>query len=217
MKKLITELSYFGAAEQAAENTVPAKEEAGDASAGTDGGQAETAEAPEAAMGQAAGETGEPEQAGQTAAPKKTDDREAHYLSVMRAARFAARVKAANAAAERWRNEARELQKVYPSFSLEESLRNDSCFTSLLRAGLPVKRAYEAANLEKIVGTAMRYAAESARRRTAQAVRSGTGRVRENPVIDRAGAVTKKDVGSMTEREIIAILKQVSEGKRVTF
>ena len=222
MKKLITKLDHFGAesdsAEQAAENAVSAREETGGAAtAGPDGRQAETAEAPEAAAASTAGETGAQEQTGQTTAPEEADDQAANYRSVMRAARFAARVKAANAVAQRWQSEARELQKLYPSFSLEESLRDDRCFASLLRAGLPVKRAYEAANLEKIMAAAMRYAAEGARRRTAEAIRSETGRVRENPVIDRAGAVTKKDVGSMTEREIIAILKQVSDGKRVTF
>jgi hypothetical protein len=36
-------------------------------------------------------------------------------------------------------------------------------------------------------------------------------------VLDRAASVTKKDVGSLTEREIMKILRQVGNGEKVTF
>ena len=86
-------------------------------------------------------------------------------------------------------------------------MRSDKGFVSLLKAGVSVRLAFEAANLEKIIGAAMRYAAGNA----------GGGRVRENPVLDRAASVRKKDVGSLTDREIMKILKQVSNGEKITF
>ena len=96
-------------------------------------------------------------------------------------------------------------------------MRSDRGFASLLRAGVPVRLAYEAANLEKIVGAAMRYAAEAAGQRTVQSIRAGTGRVRENPVLDRAASVLKKDVNALSEKDILRIIRQVGNGERVTF
>ena len=146
--------------------------------------------------------------AAQTAAEKATAEAKAA---------LAARLKAAQAAADRWEQEAEELKQIYPFFSLEDAMRTDKGFVSLIRAGVPVRLAFEAANLEKILGAAMRYAAGAAGKRLAQSLRAGAGRVRENPVLDRAASVRKKDVGSLTEREILTILKQVGNGERVTF
>lgn len=146
--------------------------------------------------------------------PEKKDD---GFESVMRKAALAARLKAAQSAADRWEQEAEELKQIYPFFSLEDAMRTDKGFVSLIRAGVPVRLAFEAANLEKILGAAMRYAAGAAGKRLAQSLRAGAGRVRENSVLDRAASVRKKDVGSLTEREILTILKQVGNGERVTF
>ena len=136
---------------------------------------------------------------------------------VLRKAALSARFQAARATALRWEKEAEAVKEIYPGFSLEKALQEDKGFSALLRAGVPVRRAFEAANLEKIVGAAMRYAADAAGRRTVQSIRAGTRRVRENPVLDRAASVTKKDVGSLTEREIMKILRQVGNGEKVTF
>ena len=142
---------------------------------------------------------------------------EAEQRDIMRKAAAIARFNAAQAVVQRWEEEAEDLKHTYPAFSLEQSLRSDKGFASLLRAGVPVKLAYEAANLEKIVGAAMRYAAETAGKRTVQSIRAGTGRVRENPVLDRAASVLKKDVNALSEKDILRILRQVGNGERVTF
>ena len=172
---------------------------AGAAPAKTDGH--ETADAPEEQPGERKGQT-----------PAEADFRE-----VLAKAALAARIKSARATADRWEKEAEDLKQIYPFFSLEQSMRSDRGFVSLLRAGVPVKLAFEAANLKKILGAAMRYAAGTAGKRTVQSILAGGSRVRENPVLDRAASVRKKDVGSLTDREIMKILKQVSNGEKVTF
>ena len=223
--KTIIELNYFaqgaeGAsfAESRAGTDGEARGKADAVAAAADGGKtagqgapqehggAETTRRPAAAAAQ-------PERAAQ----EEQESDEALAERARMAARFVARVKAANAVAERWQREAQELQALYPSFSLEEAMRSDRGFVTLLRAGLPMRKAYEAAHLEAIMGAAMRYAADTARRRAAQAIQTGAGRVRENPVLDRAGSINKKDVGSLTDKDILSILRQVSNGKRVTF
>ena len=83
--------------------------------------------------------------------PEMTEEEQ---RDIMRKAAAIARFNAAQAVVQRWEEEAEDLKQTYPAFSLEQSLRSDKGFASLLRAGVPVKLAYEAANLEKIVGAA---------------------------------------------------------------
>ena len=200
MKRLLTALDTFGAAE-------------GGAQEGTQAAQ-ETAAEPVAKAADNSGVASTKENGG---LPERAGDEETTAKRVMAAARLAARAKVAAAAAGRWEREAEALKGIYPSFSLEEALRTDETFTALLRAGLPVRTAYEAAHLEEIIGSAMRYAAGAAGRRAAHALREGAGRVRENPVLGRAGTPSKRDVNSLTEKDIFAILRQVGNGKKITF
>ena len=136
---------------------------------------------------------------------------------LLRKAALAARMKAAETTARRWEREAEALKEIYPDFSLEQALRGDEGFAALLKAGAPVRLAYEAAHLETILGTAMRYAAREAGRRMARSMAADANRIREMPVLDRAASMTKKDVASLTEKEIMKILRQVSDGKKVVF
>lgn len=193
-----------GTGAQATETTGAGK------NAGGDGGKASTADGPQAEKPEQSAKQPEP------AEPSEKSD-EAYFREALSKAALAARIKAAEAAAARWEKEAEDLKQIYPFFSLEQSMRSDRGFVSLLKAGVSVRLAFEAANLEKILGAAMRYAAGTAGKRTVQSILAGASRVRENPVLDRAASVRKKDVGSLTDREIMKILQQVSNGERVTF
>ncbi|MBQ7637732.1 MAG: hypothetical protein IJS90_02375 [Clostridia bacterium] len=116
-----------------------------------------------------------------------------------------------------WVKSGEELKEVYPGFDLKNELKNNGDFCELLKAGVSVRRAYEAANLEKILGSALRYAALTAGKKTAQSVLSQTGRVQENSVLDRASSLSRKDVNSLTKNDILKILDEVSRGATIKF
>ena len=115
-----------------------------------------------------------------------------------------------------WEKEAEEMKDTYPSFDLGKELKNGD-FRALLGAGVPLRRAYEAVNLEKILGAAMRYAAVNAGRKAAENLAKQTMRPQENGVLDRASSVKRTDVGSLTEKDIIRILGEVSRGAKISF
>ena len=203
-------------------------------SAGTDGQETKrpapdgkTAEKPSAGTENggakdAAGSVGEnaAERAGQTAGAEDKPAGEENLPDgdeLLRKAALAARNRAAARTARLWEREADALKATYPGFSLEKALREDEGFTALLKAGAPVRLAYQAAHLEEILGAAMRYAAKEAGRRMARAMAADAARVRETPVLDRATGVTKKDVASMTEQVILKILRKVGNGEKVVF
>ena len=148
--------------------------------------------------------------AGQPETEKSGDD-------ILRLAQLAARKKAAEQTVGRWEKEAEELKEIYPAFSLEGEMTGNEKFSSLIRAGLPVRLAFEAANLEQIMSSAMKYAAENAGLKTAQSIQAGAGRVQENPVLDRAASVRRRDVSSLTEKDIMKIITEVSKGAKITF
>lgn len=212
MEQSVLTLRFFGEGDGAAAETGGTETE----TQAPPGGESPEENAGQKAAAEKPSRPEEPEQpeeaAAETAGPADPSPEE-----VLRKAALSARFQAAQATALRWEQEAEAVKEIYPGFSLEKALREDKGFSALLRAGVPVRLAFEAANLEKIVGAAMRYAAEAAGRRTIQSIRAGTRRVRENPALDRAASVTKKDVGSLTEREILKILRQVGNGEKVTF
>ena len=216
MERSVLTLRFFGEGGAESDGGAPAETgktagtQAKPEAAGQEDAKPETASAQKDAAEEP--EQPETETPAETAGPEAPSPEE-----VLRKAALSARFQAAQATARRWEQEAEAVKEIYPGFSLEKALREDKGFSALLRAGVPVRLAFEAANLEKIVGAAMRYAAEAAGRRTIQSIRAGTRRVRENPALDRAASVTKKDVGSLTEREILKILRQVGNGEKVTF
>ena len=116
-----------------------------------------------------------------------------------------------------WEESAEELRRIYPGFDLKRELRENGEFARLMQAGVSVRRAYEAANLEKILGAALQYAARTAGKKTADSLRSQAVRVQENSVLDRASSLGHKDVNSLTKQDIMKILDEVSRGAKIKF
>ena len=127
---------------------------------------------------------------------------------------IAARVSGVRA---RWQAQEAQLREIYPAFSLEKSLKEDADFRRLLGAGVSMARAYEAVHLPEIVENAAKAAALGAAKAVGANVLASSSRARENAVLDRAAAVMKKDVGALSEREILGILEQVKRGETVRF
>lgn len=211
---------------QGTKQSAPDGKKAEKPSAGTETGGAKAAEKPTAATGNgegAAGDVAGKDAEGTGGQAAGAEDKTAGETNLpdggelLRKAAAALRLKAAARTARLWEEEAAALQEIYPGFSLEKALRGDRGFTALLKAGAPVRLAYEAAHLEEIMAAAMRHAAREAGRRMARTVAADAARPRENPVLDRATGMTKKDVSSLTEKEILKILRQVGNGEKVVF
>ena len=116
-----------------------------------------------------------------------------------------------------WEREAEEVKSLYPGFDLKAELQKNGDFAALLQAGVGVRRAFEAANLETILREALRYAAVTAGKKTADSVMRQAGRVQENSVLDRASSLAHRDVNSLTGPDILKILDAVSRGATIKF
>lgn len=145
-------------------------------------------------------------------ANKTSDIRE----DIIKAAHVAAKAKSAQALANYLNEESEKLREIYPSFDLSGEIGSNPDFLKLLESGVSLRRAFEAVNLEKIMGSALKYAVMKAGKNTADAIQSQS-RVSENSVVSRASSVKHTDVNQLTEKEIHKILSQVSKGAKISF
>ena len=110
----------------------------------------------------------------------------------------------------------KELRRLYPSFDLKRELSSSPEMRRLISAGVPLRRAYEAVNLEAVTGEIVKAAVLRAKLETAESIRLNS-RVQENSLSDRAASQKHTDVNNLTEAEIRKIITDVGNGARVTF
>lgn len=118
----------------------------------------------------------------------------------------------AQARCARWSAQQEEVRKLYPSFNLSAELR-DPAFRGLLRSGVDVRAAYEVTHRDEILSGAMRYAAESVRRKLAGGLASS--RPMENGMRAQGAALTRQDITQMTRQEREAIRRRVAGGEKI--
>ena len=103
-----------------------------------------------------------------------------------------------------WLREQENVQRDYPGFSLEEALK-DPDFARLVRAGVSMRRAYEAVHLPEILYDAMRRAAREGESRAAEMIRQrGKRPAGKRVVAHRRRPGEKKRGGTDAQREAVA-------------
>lgn len=141
-------------------------------------------------------------------------------LDILRAVRDALEEREKNIRIESiiksWENQAQELKSTYPEFDLSTQVQNPE-FALLLKAGLPLRKAFEAANLENIISAAVRYATVLAGQKAVEGLMKTKERPRENGVLDRASSIRHTDVHSLSQQDIMRILGEVSRGAKISF
>lgn len=100
--------------------------------------------------------------------------------------------------------EAEEAAGYYPNFNLKAELEGEE-FLVLLRAGLPIRRAYEAVHFEELVMDALRIGAASGKPQ----------RPAENGLSGQATAATPGSMAHSTRQQREDIRSRVSRGETV--
>lgn len=115
-----------------------------------------------------------------------------------------------------WQEEGQALQHQYPGFVLEQEL-NDPAFAGMLRAGVPLRTAYEARHLEELLGGAMQYAADKATAAAELRAAARAQRPAENGLTPRSSSVMQPDVNALTLAQREQIERRVAKGERIRF
>lgn len=110
---------------------------------------------------------------------------------------------------DRWNAEEAELKKTYPDFNFREELAQNPEFAEALRAGLPMRFAYQGAHgdelLAKVAGSVAQQAALSA----AQSIAANSRRPSETGIAGGAAAPQTVDYAGMSDREFMSYLKSL--------
>ncbi len=128
----------------------------------------------------------------------------------------AQRENAAEAICRDWQRQSESLQATYPKFSLGSEAKNPA-FAALLKAGVPLKTAYEACHLQELLGGAMQYTADQVAAAAAARFAGRAARPAENGTTARAGAVMRRDVSQLSRTEREAIERRAAHGEQIRF
>lgn len=115
---------------------------------------------------------------------------------------------------QEWHRQEMELQTIYPNFDLTNEL-SDKKFVDLVDLGWNLKDAYESVHSQEIMDGAIKTAEKLAAEKTAQAIRTGQGRTKENGVGGANGGSQKLDVSKMTDQQIQELVERARNGERV--
>lgn len=122
------------------------------------------------------------------------------------------RVQAARRQLEDWQRQAGDIAQRYPGFDLgAEAARPE--FLQLLRAGVPMRQAYEVLHLSDI----RQDAAQKAEARVTQAIRAKQARPGENGAAGSPGVSVKQDPSKLTRAGRAEIARRAAQGERICF
>ena len=106
--------------------------------------------------------------------------------------------------------EAEEVRGVYPDFDLRVQCA-DPKFLSMLRAGVPVRHAYEVLHLDDIKGGVAQATAQRTEKQVVDGIRAKGARPTEN------GVTIKSDVHQLSKADRAEIAKRAARGEQILF
>jgi hypothetical protein len=128
--------------------------------------------------------------------------------------------RAANEWYEQKLQEAEQLKAEFPDFDLDEMMRNER-FVNLIHPqnpyAVPIREAYLAMSMDKILPGAMEQTAKAVAKKTADTIRQRGSRPVEGGMSGQASSKTHTDVSKLTDAEIAEYVRRANRGEHITF
>lgn len=115
-----------------------------------------------------------------------------------------------------WMQQAEGMQELYPGFDFRSEIRNRD-FQGLLRAGIPVQKAYELIHMEEIKQAAARSAAQTASQQMQANLKAKQSRPAENGTSSKTAVIVKNDVSKLTRAERAEVARRAMLGEHIEF
>ena len=122
----------------------------------------------------------------------------------------------ANKLYAQWMQQEQDTKAVYPSFNLEEEMKNPR-FIDLLRSNIDVRTAYEVLHKDDIIRGAMQFTAKQVEQKVTNKIRANGARPSENGMSSQGAAVVKSDVSQLSNADISEVLRRVRRGEKISF
>lgn len=116
---------------------------------------------------------------------------------------------------ESWSQQAQEIKAEYESFDLEAELQNPA-FKAMLKAGAPMRNAYEALHMGDIKAGVARKASEAREKQVTDNIRARGQRPTEGGG-SGAGITYSSDPSKLTAKEREELARRAERGEKITF
>lgn len=117
---------------------------------------------------------------------------------------------------QKWYGEAEQVKGLYPSFDLGTEVKNPQ-FLSMLKAGVPVRHAYEVIHMEDIKAGVAKMQAKATEKQVVEGIRAKGARPPENGTAAQSAFTVKDDVHNLTKKERAEIARRAARGEKITF
>lgn len=124
---------------------------------------------------------------------------------------------AAKQIVDSWKNQETEIKKTYPSFDFKKAFSENEEFKKMAMNGTPLMQAYRACYFDEITAGLVAAATKRAAKKTVDSMQGNARRPQEGGMSSSGATVSKKDVESLTEKDIYSILKRVGSGEKISF
>lgn len=114
----------------------------------------------------------------------------------------------------KWYSDAEAFKSEVPSFNLDAESQNPQ-FLSLLKAGIPIKTAYQVIHMDDIVTEKMSSAAKKAAKNTAESIRANGTRPSENGTSSQSAFVIKNDPSKWTKADRSEVVRRAARGEKI--
>lgn len=111
-----------------------------------------------------------------------------------------------------WNEQANEVKAVYPDFDFRAEFSNPD-FQGMIRAGIPMQKAYEVMHMDDIKNNVAQSAAKQTEKQVVDSVRSKGNRPAENGISSQSGFTVKDDVSKWTKDDIKEVIRRVERGE----
>lgn len=115
-----------------------------------------------------------------------------------------------------WMKQAEGMQEMYPGFDFRSEIQNRD-FQGLLRAGIPVQKAYELIHMEEIKQAAAKSAAQTASAQMQANLKAKQSRPAENGTSSKTAVIVKNDVSKLTKADRAEAVRRAMLGERIEF
>ena len=122
----------------------------------------------------------------------------------------------AQAQLAKWMQEAEGMKDLYPGFDFRAEIGNRE-FQGLLKAGVPVQKAYELIHMDEIKEATARNAAQTASQQMQAKIKSKAARPSENGTSSQSAVVVKSDVHSLTRADRAEVIRRAQRGEKISF
>ena len=116
----------------------------------------------------------------------------------------------------KWTQEAEQVKSLYPSFDLRTELASRD-FQGLLRAGVPMQKAFELMHMDEIKAASARSAAQTASQQMEAKIKSKAARPSENGTSSQSAVIVKNDVSKLSRADRAEVARRAQRGEKITF